>query len=83
MTEMVSNWTKEELCREFWASMDEFYGRWKESSGGRLPDFEAAMLRGKTEGLEPHPAFAPSPVHKVGEEIRKGDVHEPPEKDKP
>lgn len=59
MTAMVDGWTDEEFCHEFWASMDEFYGRWKEASGGSLPDFEAAMLRGKRNGIQPHPAFQP------------------------
>jgi len=58
MTKMVDDWTDEQFCREFWASMDEFYGRWKDASGGSLPDFEAAMLRGKKNGIPPHPAFA-------------------------
>ena len=76
MTEMVNKWTEEEFCREFWASVDEFYGRWKESSGGRLPDCEAAIARGKRDGIPPHPAYQPHP----GEVIRDGDVEKAPEK---
>lgn len=58
MTAMVDGWTDEEFSREFWASMDEFYGRWKEASGGSLRDFEAAFERGKKNGIQPHPFFA-------------------------
>lgn len=58
MTKMVDEWTDEEFCREFWASLDEFYGRWKEASGGSLRDFEAAFERGKKNGILPHPFFA-------------------------
>ena len=62
MTKMVDEWSNEEFCREFWASVDEFYGRWKAESGGSLPDFEAAILRGKQGGIEPHPSYKkPSP----------------------
>jgi len=61
MTQMVDKWTDEEFCYEFWASIDEFYGRWKEGSGGSLRDFEAAILRGKENGIKPHPAYVPSP----------------------
>lgn len=58
MTPMVEGWTDEEFCREFWASLDEFYGRWKDASGGSLRDFEAAFERGKKNGIQPHPFFA-------------------------
>lgn len=80
MTEMVKKWTEEEFCREFWGSVDEFYGRWKENSGGRLPDWEAAIARGKRDGIPPHPAYAPpkTEVHEIGEKIRAGDVHKVP-----
>jgi hypothetical protein len=67
MTPMVEGWTDEEFCREFWASLDEFYGRWKEASGGSLRDFEAAFERGKKNGIQPHPFFAKLGDEKVSE----------------
>jgi len=90
MTKMVEKWTEEEFCSEFWGSVDEFYGRWKENSGGRLPDWEAAIARGKRDGIPPHPAYAQPKLAKdsvTGEDgceafdkLRSGGDHKSPEK---
>jgi len=76
----VTEWTKEQFCVEFFASLDEFYADWKNLNNGSLPDWEAAILRAKREGVLPHPAFRTQEKH-PGEVIREGDVHKPPEKD--
>jgi len=76
MAQPVAEWTKEQFCQEFFASLDEFYKDWKDRMGGSLPDWEAAVHRAKREGVLPHPSFAPTP----GEKIREGDVHKAPGK---
>jgi hypothetical protein len=43
----------ERFSKSFMEAVEEFYEEWKVDNNAKLPDFEEALIRAKTEGVAP------------------------------